>query len=100
MEDGLPPGLQTAGNGFIAQTEEALAPDIRVHQWNTLREHLKKNPQDVESWMKLVDLAEELGHFEREKDTYEALLNQYPNTVSIFNFNQTISFESVRVSPF
>ena len=36
---------------------------------------------DVDAWLKLVDVAEEGGNFEQINETYEALLQAYPNTV-------------------
>ncbi|CAL1708882.1 unnamed protein product [Somion occarium] len=51
-------------------------------EWESLRDHLRKEPQDADSWLKLVDLAEESGDYNRTKETYEALLEQYPNTSS------------------
>ncbi|KAH7881852.1 hypothetical protein F5I97DRAFT_1818069 [Phlebopus sp. FC_14] len=51
-------------------------------EWHALREKLREHPQDPEGWNKLVDLAENGGDLEQIKQTYEALLETYPNTSS------------------
>lgn len=50
-------------------------------EWHALREKLREHPQDPEGWNKLVDIAENAGDLEQIKQTYEALLETYPNTV-------------------
>ena len=52
-------------------------------EWDTLRAQVRENPRDVDAWLKLVDVAEETKDFERINQTYEALLETFPNTVSI-----------------
>jgi len=42
---------------------------------------LRDHPQDPEGWNQLVDIAENNGNLEQIKQTYEALLETYPNTV-------------------
>jgi cleavage stimulation factor subunit 3 len=51
-------------------------------EWHALREKLREHPQDPEGWNKLVDIAEDAGDLEQIKQTYEALLETYPNTSS------------------
>ncbi|KAN0098123.1 Suppressor of forked protein (Suf) domain containing protein [Tylopilus felleus] len=51
-------------------------------EWHALREKLREHPQDPEGWNKLVDIAENAGDLEQIKQTYEALLETYPNTSS------------------
>jgi len=50
-------------------------------EWHVLREKLRDHPQDPEGWNQLVDIAENNGDLEQIKQTYEALLETYPNTV-------------------
>lgn len=50
-------------------------------EWHALREKLREHPQDPEGWNKLVDIAENADDLEQIKQTYEALLETYPNTV-------------------
>lgn len=54
-----------------------------LSEWEQLREQLRTKPYDADGWLKLVDLAEDSGDIERVKQTYEGLLEAYPNTVRI-----------------
>ncbi|EKM58947.1 uncharacterized protein PHACADRAFT_249079 [Phanerochaete carnosa HHB-10118-sp] len=47
-----------------------------------LQTQVKENPRDVDAWLKLVDVAEESKDFERINQTYEALLEAFPNSSS------------------
>jgi hypothetical protein len=49
-----------------------------------IRASLRENPRQPQVWNRLVDLAESNGDLEHIKETYEALLLAYPNTVHIF----------------
>lgn len=67
-------------------TPQVSTEDVKMHspppsEWQTSREHLREKPSDVDSWLKLVDLAEESGDEDRISETYEALLEAFPNTV-------------------
>ena len=56
--------------------------EVSAHsEWDVLRAQVKEKPTDVDAWLKLVDVAEESGNFDRVNETYEALLEAYPNTV-------------------
>lgn len=50
-------------------------------EWDQLRAQLREKPVDADGWQKLVDLAEDAGDIEKIKDTYEGMLETYPNTV-------------------
>ena len=52
-------------------------------EWDQLRAQLREKPVDADSWLKLVDLAEDSGDMEKIKETYEGMLETYPNTVRI-----------------
>lgn len=52
-------------------------------EWEQLREQLGKKPYDADGWLRLVDLAEDSGDLEKIKQTYEGLLESYPNTVRV-----------------
>ena len=43
---------------------------------------MRDNARDVDAWLKLVDVAEDGKDFEKINQTYEALLEAFPNTVS------------------
>lgn len=55
--------------------------DSPQSEWDTLRAQLRESPQNPDGWLKLVELAEDSGDLEKIKETYEALLQTYPNTV-------------------
>lgn len=50
-------------------------------EWHVLRGKLCEHSQDPEGWNQLVDIAENGGDLEQIKQTYEAVLETYPNTV-------------------
>ncbi|KZT74626.1 Suf-domain-containing protein [Daedalea quercina L-15889] len=53
-----------------------------LSEWEQTRTQLREKPYDADSWLKLVDLAEDSGSMDRIKETYEGLLEAYPNTSS------------------
>lgn len=55
--------------------------DATQSEWDTIRVQLRESPLNPDSWLKLVELAEDSGDLEKIKETYEALLQTYPNTV-------------------
>jgi len=56
--------------------------DTPYSEWDTIRAQLRESPLNPDGWLKLVELAEDSGDLEKIKETYEALLQTYPNTVS------------------
>ncbi|KAG6336073.1 hypothetical protein ID866_3020 [Astraeus odoratus] len=79
--------LEATQNGH----EPSLAPEASAQddpaeppsEWHVQREKLREHPQDPEGWNQLVDIAENSGDLEQIKQTYEALLETYPNTRNI-----------------
>ena len=65
----------------ISQSTAPDAPNGVPSEWDRLRTLTREKPSDVDSWLKLVDVAEEGGNFEQINQTYEAVLEAYPNTV-------------------
>jgi len=61
--------------------EEETHQQPHLSEWESLRNRLRDNPYDPEGWCKLVELAENSGEIEEIKETYESLLEIYPNTV-------------------
>ena len=55
--------------------------DTPQSEWDILRAQLRESPLNPDGWLKLVELAEDSGDLEKIKETYEALLQTYPNTV-------------------
>ena len=87
----LDQGIRTVQN---SQDEEALKQEpkpktLLESEWQALRKRLRETPHDTEGWQKLVELAEDSGEIEEIKETYEALLETYPNTVCQSYFLRT-----------
>jgi cleavage stimulation factor subunit 3 len=61
--------------------EEEVPQQPQLSEWESLRNRLRDSPHDPEGWTKLVELAENSGEIEEIKETYESLLETYPNTV-------------------
>ena len=53
-------------------------------EWEITRAELRAKPTDAELWLKLIELAEHSNNVDTVKDSYEALLEAYPNTVRPF----------------
>jgi cleavage stimulation factor subunit 3 len=62
--------------------EEEMPQQPTLSEWQTLRNRLRDSPHDSEGWNRLVELAESSGEIDEIKETYEALLETYPNTSS------------------
>lgn len=60
--------------------------DTPQSEWDVLRAQLRESPLNPDGWLKLVELTEDSGDLEKIKETYEALLQTYPNTVCILFF--------------
>lgn len=60
-------------------------PDIDMlpppTEYEALLAQLKQRPHDPNGWKKLIDLAEESGDMDKVRASFDALLQQYPNTV-------------------
>jgi cleavage stimulation factor subunit 3 len=69
--------LSNSQQGSRSQTSEPVRSE-----WEILRNHLRDNPRDVDSWLKLVDVAKDSRDYDRVNETYEALLEAFPNFVS------------------
>ncbi|KAI0337339.1 Suf-domain-containing protein [Trametopsis cervina] len=57
-------------------------PATPISEWEVLRTQVKERPGDSDGWLKLVDVAVDSGDFDKVTETYEALLEAYPNTPS------------------
>ncbi|RDB20367.1 mRNA 3'-end-processing protein RNA14 [Hypsizygus marmoreus] len=51
-------------------------------EYEALTAQLKQNPHNPEGWRRLIDLAENSGEIEKIRASFDALLQQYPNTSS------------------
>jgi cleavage stimulation factor subunit 3 len=61
--------------------QEEVPQQPQLSEWQLLRNRLRDSPHDPEGWIKFVELAENSGEIEQIKETYESLLETYPNTV-------------------
>jgi cleavage stimulation factor subunit 3 len=77
----------TEPNGVASQDSEAAASQPQkesASEWDVLRARVRARPSDTESWLRLVDVAVASGDYAKTNETYEALLEAYPNTVRTF----------------
>ncbi|KAI0092880.1 Suf-domain-containing protein [Irpex rosettiformis] len=58
------------------------AATTQLQQWEALRGQVRVKSSDSDTWLKLVDVAVASGDYGRVNETYEALLEAYPNTPS------------------
>lgn len=76
-----PTPTQPNSQDSVAVKQEPTPPP--QSEWDRLRAQLRDKPIDADAWLKLVDLAEDSGDIEKIKNTYEGMLETYPNTVRI-----------------
>jgi cleavage stimulation factor subunit 3 len=84
---------RTAPNSqeLIQQQQQQDVPTVPRSEWETIRDQLREKPHDPSAWNKLVLLAESSGDIEKIKESYEELLEVYPNTVCCFSCGCKIS---------
>lgn len=78
------PNSQSSQDNILQQSSQISQsddPSSFTSEWDALRAQVREKPTDVDAWLRLVDTAEDDGNFERINETYEALLEAYPNTV-------------------
>ncbi|KAG5637435.1 hypothetical protein H0H81_004594 [Sphagnurus paluster] len=51
-------------------------------EYDALRAELQEKPHNPEAWRRLIELAEKSGEIDRIRASFDALLQQYPNTSS------------------
>ncbi|KAF7794503.1 hypothetical protein EIP86_005637 [Pleurotus ostreatoroseus] len=80
------PNSQSSQDSVLQpKASQLLRPNDSViyqSKWDQLRAQAREKPADIDIWLKLVGVAEDEGNFERINDTYETLLEAYPNTPS------------------
>ncbi|KAI0771691.1 hypothetical protein BD413DRAFT_475587 [Trametes elegans] len=76
-----PTPTQPNSQDMVAAKQEPIPPP--QSEWDRLRAQLREKPVDADGWLKLADLAEDSGDIEKIKDTYEGMLETYPNTPSV-----------------
>ncbi|GAW03677.1 cfia complex component [Lentinula edodes] len=63
-------------------TMESEELEVQLTEAEKLHLRLRQDPHDTEAWQRLIAEVEESGNLENIRDTYDALLKQYPNTPS------------------
>ena len=93
------PALPTPTQSTAQETQETVkmqeSTPPPLSEWDQLRAQLREKPVDADRWLKLVALAEASRDLEKIKETYEGMLEVYPNVVSIL-FAPTLSWPSDR----
>lgn len=64
---------------YLMSAENAY--QLPVTEWQALRTSLRADPHDPEGWKRLIELAKNSGITHDLQETYDALLDVYPNTV-------------------
>ena len=78
----FPTPTQSTAQGLqkIVKTQESTPTPLS--EWDQLRARLREKPVDADRWLKLVQLAEASRDIDKIKETYEGMLEVYPNVVS------------------
>lgn len=75
---------ETHGPTVEQQSSQTSQNELPPSEYELVKQHLKDNPQDNDQWRRLIDIAEESEDVERIKETYDLLLEQFPNNVRVF----------------
>lgn len=75
---------ETHGPTVEQQSSQTSQNELPPSEYELVKQHLKENPQDNDQWRRLIDIAEESEDVERIKETYDLLLEQFPNNVRVF----------------
>ncbi|KAJ8697549.1 mRNA 3'-end-processing protein rna14 [Pleurotus ostreatus] len=73
---------ETHGPTVEQQPSQTSQNELPPSEYELVKQHLKDNPQDNDQWRRLIDIAEESEDVERIKETYDLLLEQFPNNSS------------------
>ena len=65
-----PPQVQETNSQQGSEPNASAQPQS---EWDVVRAHVRENPRDADSWLRLVELAEDSKDYERINETYEAL---------------------------
>lgn len=95
-DDPQPPsGLRaqkTQPDGASARSPpESQALRTQAPGWKSLEAQVRPKPNDADAWLKFVDVAVASGDYDRVNETYEVLLEAYPNTVRIANLSTILA---------
>ena len=76
----LQSGSEDVKRNALTQTTSSSACTPQT-EWDRLRAQLREKPVDADGWLKLAKLAESSNDIEKVKNTYEGMLETYPNNV-------------------
>ncbi len=65
------------------QSSQTSQDKLPPSEYELVKQHLKDTPHDNDQWRRLIEIAEESEDVERIKETYDLLLEQFPNNVRI-----------------
>lgn len=74
---------ETQGPTVEQQSSQTSQNELTPSEYELVKQHLKETPQDNDRWRRLIEIAEESEDTERIKETYDLLLEQFPNNVRI-----------------
>ncbi|KAG5223273.1 mRNA 3'-end-processing protein [Salix suchowensis] len=94
--DEILPALQTVntethGPTVEQQSSQTSQNELPPSEYELVKQHLKENPQDNDQWRRLIDIAEESEDVDRIKETFDLLLEQFPNNSHSFSRVGTFS---------
>ncbi|KAH0586846.1 mRNA 3'-end-processing protein RNA14 [Termitomyces sp. J132] len=79
-------GDNTQGTEDFLAVKNESQQDIEMSppptEYEALSAQLKQQPHDPNAWKRLISLAEESGNLDKVRASFDALLQQYPNTSS------------------
>ena len=91
---GSPTSEENKAEQILNAQDVQFESDAVRSEEDILRDHVRENPRDADTWLKLVDIVEESKDYDKINETYEALLEAFPNTVS--NLSRTSSILGIR----
>jgi hypothetical protein len=68
-------------NALNAVKSEPPADITTPTEYDALTAQVREKPHNPEAWRRLIDVAENTGEIEKIRAAFDALLQQYPNTV-------------------
>ncbi|KAG6837133.1 hypothetical protein H0H93_014038 [Arthromyces matolae] len=71
--------MEDVVNGVQNQPEETMPPPS---EYDSITAELQQRPNNPSGWKRLIDLAENSGDLDKIRASFDALLQQYPNTSS------------------
>ncbi|KAF9487681.1 Suf-domain-containing protein [Pleurotus eryngii] len=74
--------METHGPTVERQSSQTSQDKPPPSEYELVKQHLKETPQNNDQWRRLIEIAKESEDVERIKETYDLLLEQFPNNSS------------------